>query len=65
VDGVRVLALAVDEAVDGKRVERPESERMAVDDQEGRLFGVWHQDSLQGTRDTRTASTDDGEKGRE
>ena len=37
-DGVRVLALAVDKTVDGKRVESAEGERVAINDQEGRLF---------------------------
>jgi hypothetical protein len=35
-----VLTLTVDEAVHRECVEGPESERMAVDDEEGRLFGV-------------------------
>jgi hypothetical protein len=42
VDGVGVLAVAGGEAVDGERVERPECQRVAVDDQKGRLFGIRH-----------------------
>ena len=38
VDGVRVLPVARDEAVDRQGVERPERERVAVDDEEDRLF---------------------------
>jgi len=40
VDGVGVLSVAGDETVDREGVEGPESQRMAVDDEEGRLFGV-------------------------
>ena len=42
VDGVRVLPVAGHETVDRQGVERPERERVAVDDQEGRLFRVRH-----------------------
>ena len=42
VDRVGVLPVAGHEAVDRQGVERPERERMAVDEQEGRLFGVRH-----------------------
>lgn len=42
VDRVGVLTLAVLETVDGQRVERTECERVAVDDEEGRLFVVRH-----------------------
>ena len=52
VDGVRVLPVAGLETVDGEGVERPERERVAVDDEEGRLFGVRHDPSLQAASDT-------------
>ena len=42
VNGVGVLPVPGRETVDRKRVERSESQRMAVDDQEGRLFRVRH-----------------------
>jgi hypothetical protein len=40
VDGVRVLPAGGLEAVDGEGVERPEGQRMTVDQQEGRLIGL-------------------------
>ena len=48
VDRVGVLALPVHETVDRQGVERAERERMAVDDQEGRLCFVRHPVSLAG-----------------
>ena len=54
VDRVRVLPVAGDETVDRKRVERAERERMAVDEQEGRLFRVRHGLSLVAAPDTRS-----------
>ncbi len=52
VDGVRVLPVARGETVDRERVERAECERVAVDEQEGRLFGVRHGPSLSAASDT-------------
>ena len=54
VDRVGVLAVAGREAVDRQGVEGPECERMAVDEQKGRLFGVRHGLSLSAGSDTPT-----------
>nr|BFF14015.1 hypothetical protein GCM10025699_53180 [Microbacterium flavescens] len=51
-DRVGVLTLAVDETVDREGVERPERERVAIDDQEGRLCFVRHPVSLAGASDS-------------
>ncbi len=51
-DGVRVLPVAGDEAVDRERVEGPERERVAVDEQERRLFRVRHALSLAAASDS-------------
>lgn len=40
VDGVRVLTVTGDEAVEGKRVESTEGQGMAVNDHQGRLWRV-------------------------
>ena len=46
VDAVRVLPVLRREVVDGKGVEGPVCQRMAVDDEKGRLCGVRHPASL-------------------
>ena len=46
VDRIRVLAVARDEAVDRQGVEGSECQRVAVDEQKGRLCGVRHGVSL-------------------
>ena len=57
VNGVCMLAFAVDKTVQRKRVKRPERQRMAVDDQEGRLFVVRHPASLSAAGDSLTESS--------
>ena len=52
VDAVRVLAVFRREVVDGESEECPVCQRMAVDDEKGRLCGVRHSDTLVSASDT-------------